>query len=473
VLFVLFPRVPGPLWGIPQDMARGMTGLSDDMSPGSISQLSRSDAVAFRAVFKGAPPPASDLYWRGPVFWSYDGRTWRPGSPPQALSLPEFKPLSAAVAYTVTLEPHNKPWLFVLDLPVKLPGIGTLTTDYQYLSRLPIRQRTRYDASSSLRYREDSVLDTTTRQRALQLPAFGNQRTRALAEQWRSETSDPQALVQRALDMYRADFTYTLSPPPLGASSVDGFLFDTKRGFCEHYAGSFVFLMRAAGVPARVVTGYQGGQANPLGDYLIVRQSDAHAWAEVWLEGQGWTRVDPTAAVSPQRVELGIAAALPDTDLLPNMARPELTWLKRVNLSWDVVNNGWNQWVLGYNQQRQMEFLARLAGSRVDWGDMALWLTGLLTAIVGAIAAFMLRDALPDADPVQRLWLRFRKKLARAGVAIFPHEGPRDFTRRSARQLPRAGARIQRIGTLYLGLRYGTKTDLAELQRLVREFRSK
>ena len=473
VLFVLFPRVPGPLWGIPQDMARGMTGLSDDMSPGSISNLSRSDAVAFRAVFRGATPPASGLYWRGPVFWHYDGRTWRAGRPSQQLTQPKFKALSAPVAYTVTLEPHNKPWLFVLDLPVKLPGVGTLTSDYQFLARQPLRQRLRYDAASSLGYHEGSVLDAATRQRALQLPPFGNQRARELAEQWLTETQDAQALVKRALAMYNADFTYTLNPPPLGASAVDGFLFDTRRGFCEHYAGSFVFLMRAAGVPARVVTGYQGGQTNPLGDYLIVRQSDAHAWAEVWLEGQGWVRIDPTAAVAPQRVEAGIAAALPDSELLPEMARPELTWLKRFNLGWDLANNGWNQWVLGYNQQRQMEFLARLAGSRVDWGDMALWLTGLLTAIVGVIAAFMLREALPHADPVQRLWLRFKRKLARAGVTLFAHEGQRDFTQRAARQLPRSRRQIERIGALYLGLRYGGKTEVVELQQLVRRFKPK
>lgn len=470
-MFVLFPRVPGPLWGIPQDMARGATGLSEDMSPGSISDLSRSDAVAFRAVFSSTPPNTAVLYWRGPVFWQYDGRTWRAGEPAKPIAKPGYKTSSSTVLYTVTLEAHNKPWLFLLDLPEKLPGIGTLTADYQYLSRRPVQQRVRYEASSTLNYVEGSTLDAYSRRRALQLPPFGNQRAHALAEQWLAETRDPQQLIIKALNMYRADFTYTLSPPPLGASSVDGFLFDTKKGFCEHYAGSFVFLMRAAGVPARVVTGYQGGQLNPMGDYLIVRQSDAHAWAEVWLEGRGWVRVDPTAAVSPQRVELGIAAALPGTELLPDMARPELTWLRRMNLRWDVVNNGWNQWILGYNQQRQMEFLAKLAGSRMDWGDMALWLTGLLTAIIGIITAIMLREALPGNDPVQLDWLRFRKKLARAGVAIFPHEGPHDFTLRAARQLPQAGTDIKRIGALYLGLRYGDATNMAELQLLVRRFR--
>jgi transglutaminase-like putative cysteine protease len=473
VLFVLFPRVPGPLWGIPQDMARGQTGLSDDMSPGSISELSQSGAVAFRAVFNGPPPPSASLYWRGPVFWNYDGRTWRPGNTAQPLPQQDYQALSAPLSYTITLEAHNKPWLFVLDLPVKLPGIGVFTRDYQYLAKQPVRQRVRYDVASSLRYRHSGTLSTYDRQRALQLPTFGNQRTRALAAQWREETQDPHALIQRALGMYNASFTYTLRPPALGASAVDGFLFDTKKGFCEHYAGSFVFLMRAAGIPARVVTGYQGGERNPMSDYLIVRQSDAHAWAEVWLDGQGWTRVDPTAAVAPQRVEQNIAAALTDAEPLPLLARPQLTWFKRLNLGWDAVNNGWNQWVLGYNQQRQMEFLAKLAGSRVDWGDMALWLTALLTAIVGAIAALMLRDTLPKNDPALAAWIRFQKKLARAGISAYPHEGPRDLTRRAARLLFKRKMDIERIGTLYMATRYGGQHDVAELQRLVKEFRAK
>ncbi len=470
VLFVLFPRIANPLWATPQDAERGMTGLSDDMSPGSISNLSRSDAPAFRAVFHGAIPPASQLYWRGPVFWDYDGRTWRANQPPQPAGKLQFQAHAAPVQYTVTLEPHNKPWLFVLDLPVKLPDIGFMTEDFQLQSRQPVRTRIRYAAASSTAFQYGLTLTAGDRARALRLPPFGNQRTRSLAAQWREENPAPAALVQKALAMYHADFTYTLNPPPLGSSAVDGFLFDTKKGFCEHYAGSFVFLMRAAGVPARVVTGYQGGQANPLGDYLIVRQSDAHAWAEVWLDGKGWVRIDPTAAVAPERIEQGIAAALPAADL-PAMARLELTWVKRLSLSWDVVNNGWNQWIIGYNQQRQMEFLARLVGAKPDWGDLTLWMTGLVSLIVGIIAAVMLRNANRETDPAQILWNRYKRKLARAGVAILPHEGPRDLTRRAARQLPDLRDHIERIGELYMGLRYGGEIGTTELQRLVREFR--
>lgn len=475
VMFVLFPRVPGPLWGIPQETARGITGLSEDMSFGSISALTRSDAVAFRATFRGAPPPSALLYWRGPVLWHFDGRTWRAGERPTLRSQPGRELGTMPVEYTVTLEPHDKHWLFVLDRPARTPGIGALTSDHQVLARQPVRQRLRYDAASHLEYREAGPLDAHSRVRALQLPSHGNPRTRALALQWRDGIRDPQAIIRQALARFETDFTYTLTPPPLPETdTVDGFLFDTRRGFCEHFAGSFVFLMRAAGIPARVVTGYQGGQANPLGDYLIVRQSDAHAWAEVWLEGHGWVRVDPTAAVSPLRVEQGVAAALPATEPLPALARMEMTWLKRMNLGWDALNNGWNQWVLGYNQQRQMEFLARLSGSRLDWGDMALWLTGLLILVVGATAALLLRNAWPTSDPVQRAWRYFQHKLARAGVESNATEGPRDFAARASRCLPHRQTQIRSIVALYERLRYGGSPDeasIALLQRLVRQFR--
>jgi transglutaminase-like putative cysteine protease len=471
VLFVLFPRVPGPLWGLPEDMARGQTGLSEDMSPGSISELTKSDAVAFRAVFKGAVPESSKLYWRGPVFWHYDGRTWRAGQPPKQAAETHIQPLTAPVEYTVTLEPHNKSWLFFLDLPTRWQSAGQLTADYQVLSRGPVRQRLRYEAASTLHYLDHSQLDAATHHRALQLPTVGNPKTRQLAAQWKAESPTPQAIIQRALQMYRDGFTYTLNPPQLGASPIDGFLFDTRRGFCEHFAGSFVFLMRAAGIPARVVTGYQGGQSNPMSDYLIVRQSDAHAWAEVWLQDEGWIRIDPTAAVAPQRVERGIAAAIPATEPLPALARPELTWIKRFNLGWDAVNNGWNQWVLGYNDQRQAAFLSKLAGAKVDWGDMARWLVIALSGVIAAIAALMLRSTHARIDPIQRQWQYFLRKLGRAGIAPYPAEGPRDFANRAALQLPQKQAEIKTIAKLYLEARYGGHDAIATLRRHVQAFR--
>ena len=474
VLFVLFPRAPGPLWGVPKDATRGMTGLAGEMKPGSISELSQSDAVAFRVVFQGTPPDPSQLYWRGPVLWDYDGSTWRSNHTDLAAADNSLVAEDTPVNYTVTLEPHNKPWLLVLDLPVKVGSSGLLTQDFQYQSRQPVRSRIRYEASSSLRHHESDGLDEESRTRALRLPEFGNQQARELARKWAAETGNPGELVQKAMGFLANGFSYTLTPPPLGASAVDGFLFNTKKGFCEHYASSFVFLMRAAGVPARVVTGYQGGEFNKLGDYMIVRQTDAHAWAEVWIDGRGWVRVDPTSAVSPQRVQSGIASALPASEPLPATARPSP--FSRFRLGWDSINNGWNQWILGYNQQRQTELLSRLAGSKVTRGDMALWLSLLLIVTVALIALWLLRPAPNIHDPIQKAWLKFQRKLGRAGLQRQAAEGPLDFAVRAALAFPAKQNAIDAIVELYLPLRYGCIKDpskIMQLQRYVNQFNVK
>ncbi|TSA48531.1 MAG: DUF3488 domain-containing protein [Nitrosomonadales bacterium] len=473
-LFLLFPRVPGPLWGVTQDSYTGITGLSDSMAPGSISQLGRSDAVAFRVVFQGTRPQPSTLYWRGLVFWHYDGRSWRPGDASHSLPQETMQAEGAALAYTVTLEPHNKNWLFLLDMPALAPAVGRLNHDYQVLSREPVRQRIRYDGTSYLHYTLSAELDDDALALALQLPLAGNPKARSLAQSWTASGATSETIVQRALTMFHEQpFVYTLTPPLLRRDAMDEFLFGTRSGFCEHYAGSFVFLMRASGVPARVVTGYQGGEFNPAGNYLLVRQSDAHAWAEVWLEGRGWVRVDPTAAVSPQRVEAGVAAALPASEPLPifSIAKREYPMLSNVYLLWDYANFGWNQWVLGYNQKRQMELLSRLAGSAVSWQDMAIGLMLAVSAVVLVISLALLRGGRNNIDPAQRLYLRFLRKLARAGVTHPPQEGPLDLAQRAAHALPARAGIIRQICAVYAELRYGRggMEKLAQLRQLLKE----
>jgi transglutaminase-like putative cysteine protease len=472
-LFLLFPRVPGPLWGVPQDAYSSMSGLSDSMSPGDISQLSLSGAIAFRVEFDDAAPTNNRLYWRGPVLWHYDGRSWLmnrySNMPVESLQV-QGQPKR----YRVTLEPHNRNWLLMLDMPTALPPDAVISPDWQVLARRPVRTRMRYEGASHLDYTLGLSLAERARERALQLPENGNPRSRALARQWAAESDNPQEIVQRALRMYSTQqFIYTLAPPRLGTNAMDEFLFSTRRGFCEHYAGSFVFLMRAAGVPARVVTGYQGGELNPVGNYLIVRQSDAHAWAEVWLEGRGWVRVDPTAAVAPSRVEMGIAGALPQDEALPLLARRDYPWLRKLYLNWDAVNNGWNQWVLGYNQQRQLELLSRLTGSRLTWQDLALALMTSVAAIVLAISYVLLRGRRQKLEPLQRLYAEFLHKLKSAGLRRLPQEGPQDFGKRAAQRLPAQAAVINEITETYLRLRY-RKADpqtLQELRRKIKSFR--
>jgi hypothetical protein len=267
-------------------------------------------------------------------------------------------------------------------------------------------------------------------------------------------------------------FIYTLEPPLLGRDSVDEFLFGSKQGFCEHYASSFVFLMRAAGVPARVVTGYQGGDINPVDGYMSVRQSDAHAWAEVWLKGRGWVRFDPTGAASPVRVESGVAAAVPESDPLPLMARTTLVWLREARYNWDALANKWNQLVLGYNPERQREFLSHFGMSKPSWEHMALTLFWGVGALLALLSAWLLRR-IRSNDPVQRLWLKFCGKLGKKGSPRSLHEGPADFVARAAERHPGEAGRIHAIGKRYVALRYGERAGpraLAELRLLVREF---
>lgn len=475
VLFVLFPRV-GPLWGLPKDAYSGMTGLSDSMSPGAISQLIRSEAIAFRVKFDGQPPNKNLRYWRGPVFWDYDGRAWstrlpRDGSPAQ------FVPLGKAVHYTVTLEPHNQRWLFALDLPASLPPDSSAAGDLQILARNPVQQRLRYSLTSHTQYRFGLAIDASERERALRLPGTFNPRTQELAARWRDELKNPRAIVDQALDMFRQEaFYYTLKPPLTGPQAVDDFLFESRRGFCEHYAGAFVFLMRAAGIPARVVTGYQGGEMNPLGDYLIVRQSDAHAWAEVWLAQEGWVRIDPTAAVSPNRIESGIAAALPGAELPAALVQLDADWLRRARLSWDMLNNNWNQWVLGYGQERQIRFLSHFHDALTSWQGMALAMVTSVATLLLGIAVWMLwHTPHKQRDPTQILYEKFCSRLASRGIIRATHEGPLDFAMRSAKLRPDMADSIRLISELYIRLRYEqpeSKT-LREFEAAVKSFRIK
>jgi len=474
VFFLLFPRVQGPLWGMPQASRSALTGLSDSMSPGSLSSLSLSDAVAFRVEFDTPPPPPSKLYWRGPVMWDFDGRTWR-GGDASALVDRSIATEGPLIRYTVTLEPHDMRWLFAIDLPAQRLEGALQTQDFQLLSIRPVRSRMRYDMSSHLTYRYGVAESRRNLARALQLPADFNPRTRELAAELRARNTDDRGIVRAALAMYRSQpFYYTLVPPELGRDSVDEFLFETRRGFCEHFAASFVFIMRAAGVPSRVVTGYQGGVLNPIGNYLIVRQSEAHAWAEVWLGDEGWVRVDPTAAVSPLRIETGIAGALPESDPLPLMVRTDSEWLKSLRFTWDAAANGWNQWVLGYNPERQLRMFQRAGFQRPNWQSLVIALMGVTALVVLVLTGIVLRRLRQQVrDPVVIAWLAFSRKLEAQGLGRDSGEGPLDYARRIAVLRPPIAESAMTVAELYARLRYGPTRDaagVAELARRVRDF---
>lgn len=441
-LFVLFPRIQGPLWGMPLDAHSGRTGLSDSMSPGNISKLARSDAIAFRASFKEEVPAKASLYWRGIVLGRYDGRTWTPletratASRQIALSL-----RGAPVEYQVTLEPHGKRWLFTLDVPKKIPEVdgipATVSADLQLLAAQPINERIRYDAVSHVDYLLQPNEPAFALEPWLALPPRFNPRTLSLAAQLRASSSDEVGMIEAVLRMFREQtFHYTLEPPLLGRDGIDDFLFSTRAGFCEHYAGAFVVLMRAAGIPARVVTGYQGGEVNPTDGFMVVRQSDAHAWAEVWLKNQGWVRVDPTAAVAPERVERNLSSAIPRTALgglisLDGTRNIFLNQWLRLRHGWDALSNAWNQQVLNYTLDKQRDLARRLGFENADWRTLA----GLMAAFaIAALALTLVPLAVRQRrrDPLEVLYEKLCRRMAQQGYPRMSHEGPRAYAQRLA-----------------------------------------
>ncbi|MDX5333994.1 MAG: DUF3488 and transglutaminase-like domain-containing protein [Gammaproteobacteria bacterium] len=475
LLFVLFPRLPGPLWAMPRDSTAGLTGLSDQMSPGRISDLIQSNAPAFRATFEGPPPPASQRYWRGPVLDHYDGRSWQ-----RALRLGETTQVAfaedAGIDYSVTLQPSGQRWLLALDYPGQVPPGAELTPALELVAPRPQHEVRQYRMRSYPDAALDLELSAWSRARHLRLPEESAPRARELAQEWLLEHDDPAAIVEQALDHFREQpFHYTLRPPLLTGDPVDAFLFGSRRGFCEHYASSFTVLMRAAGIPARVVTGYLGGEISPLADYLLVRQSDAHAWSEVWLEGRGWVRVDPTAAIAPERIEQGVSAALGEDSGLPAFVRASYgaSWLNRVSMSWDIVNYYWDEWVLAFGPERQRELLERLGLHRLGWTAIALILMAGLAALLGLyVLVYRWRNRPRFTDEVERLQHRLERLLARQGFLRRPGETVTALALRAAKQRPAWQETLPKLVEQLQRARYredpldrgGAETLLRELQ---------
>jgi len=475
VLFLFFPRLAGSFWGAPS-AERALSGLTDEMSPGDISELTLNDVVAFRVRFNGDPPPPALRYWRGPVLSEFDGYTWSRGGA-QSFFLPPVRHQGEPVDYTVTLEPTGQHLLFALDMVQGwTPGLATQAWDYGLRTRRPIHAVLQYEARSYPRYRAGEELSAALRNRSLQLPPGRNPRALALARRLRAAATDEPDYVRAVLDVFRAqDFHYTLAPPGLERDSVDDFLFNTRRGFCGHYASAFTMLMRAAGIPARVVGGYQGGDWNPVGGYLIVRQSHAHAWSEIWLSRSGWTRVDPTGAIAPERIERGIEASFPDEDLLPGGLMRDSEFFWQAGMIWDNVNARWNDWVVQFNRLRQEELLAELGFDDPDWRAFAATLgLGLVAAMVLLFAWLAWEFRPKRSDPAAMSYARFVRLLARRGIELTTGEAPRDFAKRVRRLRPDLGTESLAITELYLRLRYlplPAPGDLRLLRGLVARFR--
>jgi transglutaminase-like putative cysteine protease len=470
--FVLVPRLPGALWSL-QGGEQAQTGLTEEMSPGSISDLAISDAIAFRVRFEDAPPAPSERYWRGPVLHDFDGFTWR-GRRAGAIA-PDVEYLSAPLRYRVMLEPHGQAYLFALDTSASLTGRRYYRTfDGQLLAHVPVTSPLIYEAVSHLRSRNPGTLSASGRRLDTRLPEGRNPRSVALARTLRAQVQDDADYARLVMDYFGSNgFEYSLTPPLLNYNSVDDLLFNTRLGFCGHFASAFVTLMRAAGVPARVVTGYLGGSLNPVGGYYVVRQSDAHAWAEVWLNDQGWVRFDPTSMVAPERLQRGLSELLPGTRSATSALVHNTSWLRNLRDSWDAAGNWWQERIVGFNAGAQRSLLSRLGLGDIDYRGMALLL--LAGAVLwGAALLGIARWRLPRArqDATGRLWEDFLALLGRHGLPIAAHEGPQAIRLRALRTWPGADRHILAFTQAYERLRFGRDADPVLLQSMRQELRA-
>ncbi len=478
LLFLFFPRISAPLWSLPDDSSASSGGLSPIMEPGSIGRLSLSDKTAFRVTFEDNLPSPMQRYWRSQVFWKTtdNGRRW---------TLPILKnshnPSGVTYSgepyhYTVMLEPHQRR-LVALDLPSQSNHLGGINGDHLLISNDKTSKPVRYSVTSTTTY-NTGALSLQERSLGLQLPEKVSDKINTLVSTWISKGNSPAQTVHQVLQFFRnKPFIYTLKPPRLyGQRPIETFLFESRRGFCEHYATAFVYLMRTAGIPSRIVAGYQGGEYNPIGGFLEVRQADAHAWAEVWLENSGWVRVDPTAAVAPERVELGI-------DLRNQLASQEVRFAlyppsELVKIGQTIrhllssLDYNWQTWILGYSFEKQLKLLEDLGFSGLL--NELIWLisTGS-TLIFAVIAFFILRQQRNPHDKVARLYIRYCKKLANKKVSRQPAETASAFSKRAIEHFPALESEITLITETYQHLRYekiASSDELLFFQQIVRRF---
>lgn len=481
LLFVLFPRLPGSFWALPrQNEAR--TGLGDDMSPGSVSKLLESDDPAMRVRFDGPLPPPSERYWRGPVMHDFDGFTWRRHRtglvPPANLGIPlSLQFLGSGYAYEVTLEPTQHNVLIALELPRGDPPANLPQAfesfDYQMIDSTPNPHAVSYRLESYPRHRNSGPLSTFERVLDLRLGRSGNPRSVELAHTLRAAARSDEDYVKAVLDYLRkGNFQYSTSPPLLARDSVDDLLFHTHEGFCEHYASAFTMLMRAGGVPARVVTGYLGGEWNRFGGYLLIRQSDAHAWSEVWLEGQGWVRVDPTAVVAPGQLsdELAGLAAVAGPGHGGLGAAPP--WLRATVQVWQAANAWWQDEFVGFNFTRQIDLIDAIGLRRQGWQALVWMLAGGGGLWLALIAwGYRPRARAEQRDELARIWRLLERKLRAHGGARSAHEGPLSYAERISAAHPEHGASVRAIARRYARLRYGPQPSAPQVLSLRRAVR--
>jgi transglutaminase-like putative cysteine protease len=478
ILWLLFPRFSSPLWQFGSGSHSAESGLSDSLNPGDITELALSDEVAFRVRFITAAPPPMEQYWRGPVLHDFDGKAWRHSlGVPGPHRLPPLQTEGPAYKYTVNLEPHQHTWVYTLDWPSEwdLQGAG-LTGDYTLVEAFPVSRPIDVAATSYTHVRALAPLSREARFRDTQLPADRNPRAREMSARLRSAHPDDMDLVRAVLEMFSKEaFFYTLTPPTLGADSVDDFLFNTRRGFCGHYASAFAALMRGAGIPARIVTGYQGGTFNRFANYWIVQQNRAHAWVEVWMDSQGWIRIDPTSAIDPSRVEASINDAVGADEPLADHWQRRNRWFGDAWLRLDQLRDLWREQIITFNQDSQERLLGRLHIPEPDGQKLVMLLAGALSLAFLWLTWQLRRELHPGSkDKLVRAYAKLCAKLATAGLARLPHEGAEAYAARVAALRPDLAASVTALCRQYSQLRYASNSSrltLSRFQTAVRTFR--
>jgi len=481
LLFVLFPRI-GPLWGVPQD-GLSKTGLSNVMKMGSMSEVARDDSIAMRLRFEGPAPAPADMYFRGPVLTLFDGLEWRPlGLPYAPLALPgrppTLKTSGTPINYEATIEPLRLGSVPLLEATTEIQGVEgyriVAREDLQWLAERPVLERLRFKATASTHFVLGAPRRAGELHESLELPAGFNRRTIAWAHAFRDAPSRRGASAQQLaaallLHIRSQGYSYTLAPGEYGANAVDEFWLDRKEGFCEHFAAAFVVVMRAIGIPARIVTGYQGTDLPPIDGYYVVRQSSAHAWAEYWQSGVGWVRADPTGAVAPDRISRSSRLAPQQGFVAGTLDAMSPQLFARLRSSWEAINNRWNQWILNYSRGQQFDVLKQIGFVSPSWEDLALLLIGALSglALAGALWAWLDRHRV---DPWVRQFDRIKRALHSLGVAAAPHEAPRTLALRLRARLGSAGEPLAALLDALESQRYGRAASKRPDRMLTREF---
>jgi transglutaminase-like putative cysteine protease len=468
VIFILFPRVEAPKWMLFNEEHQAKMGLSDSMEPGSISNLGMSGELVFRVKFTGAMPPPEQRYWRGPVLSHTDGKRWTQVKDMRfglLLDKPVFN--RSPYQYTLLMEPQDKNWVFALDMPAEFSLLLSRNANYQLITSVSPNKRAEYKITSYPNYNTGYITRTEFKD-TTQLPGEPSGKIKQLVKQLQGFDSTPEHFIKHLLNHFRNEnFHYTLTPPLMEENPIETFLFATRYGFCSHYAAAFVYLMRVAHIPARVVTGYQGGELNKVGHFLEIRQADAHAWAEVWMENKGWVRFDPTAAVAPERIEqnINIDQLVPGGAIsyvsASTAAQEAFNWLKQTQQLWSNVDYNWQRWVINYDNKRQSRFLSSLGIT--DIKAMIYWMLGIIGLITALLSWLLLHQKQKTTDRVLRIYNRFCKKLVKRRLLRDRSEGAKDFAERVKIKLPEQAINIDQITDLFIKLRYGKNATLDDL----------